>query len=91
MKYKNLDIKTVDLFFEIFSDSKKFLERMAEMRVIRDEILAALGMTDTKEKADRLLRQAADKEQLAGTLYEGVWEDVGTPQRLESVNERFGV
>ncbi len=38
-----------------------------------------------------MLRQAADKEQLAGTLYEGVWEDVGTPQRLKSVNERFGL
>lgn len=61
MQYKNLDIKTVDTFFEIFSNPKKFTEHMVEMRRVRDEILTALGMTDTKDKADRLLRQASDK------------------------------
>lgn len=61
MKYKNLDIKTVDLFFEIFSDPKKFTGHMTGMQKVRDEIQDALGITDTKDKADRLLRQASDK------------------------------
>lgn len=33
-----------------------------------------------------LLRRAADNGRLAGSLYEGTWEDVGTPERLAEVN-----
>ena len=33
-----------------------------------------------------LLRAAADRGQLEGSLYEGVWEDVGTPERLQALN-----
>ena len=33
-----------------------------------------------------MLRQAADAGRLAGSLYEGMWEDVGTPERLEKLN-----
>jgi MurNAc alpha-1-phosphate uridylyltransferase len=35
-----------------------------------------------------LLRTAARGGQLAGSLYEGIWEDVGTPERLAEVNRR---
>ena len=31
--------------------------------------------------------QAADKRQLGGSLYEGQWEDVGTPERLARLNQ----
>ncbi len=34
-----------------------------------------------------LLRRAADKQQLSGSLYAGVWEDVGTPARLADLNQ----
>ena len=34
-----------------------------------------------------LLRAAADRGQLEGSLYEGVWEDVGTPERLAALNK----
>lgn len=34
-----------------------------------------------------LLRRAADKEQLSGSLHAGVWEDVGTPERLADLNQ----
>lgn len=35
-----------------------------------------------------LLRDAADNGLIEGSLYEGVWEDVGTPERLEALNAR---
>jgi MurNAc alpha-1-phosphate uridylyltransferase len=35
-----------------------------------------------------MLRAAADSGRLAGSLYTGQWEDVGTPARLEALNRR---
>ena len=35
-----------------------------------------------------LLRAAADRGQLQGSVYDGVWQDVGTPERLAALNER---
>jgi len=34
-----------------------------------------------------LLREAADDGLIEGSLYEGVWEDVGTPERLQKLND----
>lgn len=34
-----------------------------------------------------MLRAAAREDRLAGSLYEGVWEDVGTPERLAELNQ----
>jgi MurNAc alpha-1-phosphate uridylyltransferase len=34
-----------------------------------------------------LLRAAADRGQLEGSVYEGIWEDVGTPERLDALNK----
>ena len=36
-----------------------------------------------------LLRQAADKGQVTGEYFQGDWVDVGTPERLESLRNRF--
>lgn len=36
-----------------------------------------------------LLVAAADRGQLAGQVYRGVWEDVGTPERLERLRARM--
>jgi MurNAc alpha-1-phosphate uridylyltransferase len=33
-----------------------------------------------------LLRRAADAHRLAGNVYHGIWEDVGTPERLADLN-----
>ena len=33
-----------------------------------------------------LLRAAADRGQISGELYEGLWSDVGTPERLAELN-----
>ncbi len=35
-----------------------------------------------------MLYDAADARRLSGSLYEGLWEDVGTPARLEELNLR---
>ncbi len=35
-----------------------------------------------------LLRKAADEGRMQGALYEGLWADVGTPDRLKAANER---
>ncbi len=34
-----------------------------------------------------LMREAADRGQLDGSVYEGIWHDVGTPERLEALNQ----
>ena len=34
-----------------------------------------------------LLRAAADKNQVTGELYTGVWRDIGTPERLAEIQE----
>jgi MurNAc alpha-1-phosphate uridylyltransferase len=40
------------------------------------------GCTPGRFPLAPMLRAAADKGQLAGSLYEGLWADVGTPERL---------
>ncbi len=32
-----------------------------------------------------MLREAADNGQLSGSLYEGLWADIGTPERLKAI------
>jgi MurNAc alpha-1-phosphate uridylyltransferase len=34
-----------------------------------------------------VLRVAMDKEVITGELYDGIWRDIGTPERLEEINE----
>ncbi len=35
-----------------------------------------------------MLRRAADALTLSGSVYEGMWEDIGTVERLEELNRR---
>ncbi len=35
-----------------------------------------------------LMREAADSGRLTGGLYEGLWEDIGTPERLAQLNQK---
>jgi len=50
----------------------------------RPEFFAESG--DGRFSVVPLLREAADRGQLDGSLYEGIWEDVGTPARLKAIN-----
>lgn len=34
-----------------------------------------------------IMREAADRGQLSGSIYEGMWQDIGTPERLAKVNK----
>ncbi len=34
-----------------------------------------------------LMREAADQGLLSGSLYDGIWEDIGTPERLANLNQ----
>jgi len=36
-----------------------------------------------------LLRRAADLGQLSGVLHDGQWADIGTPEKLADINQRF--
>ena len=38
-----------------------------------------------------MLREAADRGQLSGSLYEGPWADVGTPERLASIGSKITI
>lgn len=35
-----------------------------------------------------LLREAIDKKEISGEVYHGMWHDIGTPQRLQMINEK---
>ena len=42
-----------------------------------------------KQPLKPLLDEAIARASLSGELYQGVWEDVGTPTRLTALNQRF--
>jgi len=42
-----------------------------------------------KQPLKPLLDEAIARASLTGELYQGVWEDVGTPERLTALNQRF--
>lgn len=44
------------------------------------------GCEDGRFPLAPLLRASADRGRLTGSLYEGSWEDVGTPERLAALN-----
>ncbi|MEW6998259.1 N-acetylmuramate alpha-1-phosphate uridylyltransferase MurU [Colwelliaceae bacterium BS250] len=46
-----------------------------------------LGMAVEKAPLAPILKQAMQKHKISGTLYQGLWSDIGTPQRLEQINQ----
>ena len=43
----------------------------------------------TKAPLAPLLRKMIEKKEISGELYRGIWHDIGTPQRLQTINENF--
>lgn len=43
--------------------------------------------SDSRFSVVPLLRAAADRGQVAGSVYNGIWHDVGTPQRLAALQD----
>jgi len=54
------------------------------MAVYRPEFFA--GCEAGRFPLAPMLRNAADAGQLGGSMYEGLWADVGTQQRLDALN-----
>ena len=48
------------------------------------------GATVEKFSIVPRLRKAITRNQVSGILYDGEWDDVGTPDRLEALQQRFG-
>lgn len=48
------------------------------------------GATVEKFSIVPRLRKAITRNQVGGILYDGEWDDVGTPDRLEAIQQRFG-
>lgn len=46
------------------------------------------GVKDGRFSVAPMLFEAARRDQLNGVLHEGVWEDVGSPERLAEINRR---
>lgn len=57
------------------------------MAIYRPQFFASLA--PGRSPLAPLLRRAADNDRLAASLHEGIWEDVGTPERLERVRESY--
>jgi MurNAc alpha-1-phosphate uridylyltransferase len=55
------------------------------LAIYRPEFFA--GCEDGRFPLAPMLRDAADAGQLGGSLFEGLWADVGTQQRLDAVND----
>jgi MurNAc alpha-1-phosphate uridylyltransferase len=55
------------------------------MAIYRPEFFA--GCEDGRFPLAPMLRDAADAGQLGGSLFEGLWADVGTQQRLDAIND----
>ena len=55
------------------------------LAIYRPEFFA--GCKDGRFPLAPMLRDAADAGQLGGSLFEGLWADVGTQQRLDAVND----
>ena len=53
--------------------------------VYRPELFA--GQEDGRFSLVPLIRDAADAGRLSGSIYEGLWEDIGTAERLAKLNE----
>ncbi|QOP46552.1 N-acetylmuramate alpha-1-phosphate uridylyltransferase MurU [Sulfurimonas paralvinellae] len=46
-------------------------------------------ITPIKAPLAPLLRKLIEKKEISGELYKGIWHDIGTPQRLNKINENF--
>jgi len=45
------------------------------------------GLKVEKKPLAPLLRAAINTKQISGSLHDGIWHDIGTPQRLEEINK----
>lgn len=46
-----------------------------------------LGLAVEKAPLAPILKQAMQQHKINGSIYQGLWSDIGTPQRLEQINQ----
>jgi len=80
--------------FDILADSQRLEAADAPLRhtfsgiaVYRPEFFA--GLTPGRRPLLPLLRAVAAEGRLRGRLYQGLWFDIGTPERLRELDERL--
>ena len=56
--------------------------------IYKPELFA--GLANAKQPLAPLLRQAMQQQQVTGEQYNGEWLDIGTPERLDELNQRIG-
>ncbi len=49
------------------------------------------GLSEGRQALAPLLRRAADEGRITAELYSGLWSDIGTPERLQQLNESSSI
>jgi len=60
------------------------------MALISPALIAEYPLRREKFALLEVLHHAIDKDALAGEFYSGEWQDIGTPERLNELNEQLG-
>lgn len=70
---------------------KKYPHRytFAGISLLRPQLVDNYPLKRTKFPLVEVLRDAIDKSQLTGAIHTGQWSDVGTPERLQELNQRL--
>ena len=72
-----------DLIDGLVSNSQNSMYTFSGVAIYRPELFA--DCEPGRFPLAPMLREAADGGQLAGSLYEGLWADIGTPERLAAL------
>lgn len=70
--------------------NKKSAQRFtfSGLSLLRPQIIRDYQKVRVKFPLVEVFLDAMNKRQLSGEVYRGVWEDIGTPERLEAINRR---
>ncbi len=83
---KHKDSGDFDLVDGLVSNNGNRPLTYSGIALYRPELLA--GQDGGRFSLVPLIREAADSGRLSGSLYEGTWDDVGTPERLARLNQK---
>ncbi len=83
---KHKDSGDFDLVDGLVSNNGNRPLTYSGIALYRPELLA--GQDGGRFSLIPLIREAADSGRLSGSLYEGTWDDVGTPERLARLNQK---
>ena len=79
------DVGDFDLVDNLVSNNGSRPLTYSGIALYRPELFA--GQEAGRFSLVPLMRDAADRELLSGDLYQGIWEDIGTPERLAQLDK----